>query len=133
MAASFNHYPQMAKVLHQVASQAVRKTVADIQAAAQQRAPVDTGFLRSSVYTVTSAGSSYGSGAGTGPLLPEIPAAENDTTGYVAVGAEYGVYLEYGTSHGPAQPYLTPASEEVRPSFEQAMARVQAAFDEAGG
>lgn len=130
-ASSFNHYAEMRAALREMVRQAVVKACEDIQNGAQRRAPVDTGFLRSSIYTVTSKGSTYGQGLkGDRQQQPEIPAAENDTTGYVAVGAEYGIYVEFGASGRPAQPYMVPAAEAVRPSFEQAGQRLQAAFDE---
>lgn len=36
-----------------------------------------------------------------------------DTRYIVAVGAEYGAYVEFGTSSNAAQPYLFPAAETV--------------------
>lgn len=115
--ADFNHIPAVIEAMHKAASQIVRKAALDVEAAAKQGAPVRTGFLRSSIYTVTHEESSYGQGAGQGPLLPEIPKAEDDTTAYTAVGAEYGVYVELGTSKQAAQPYLVPAADRVRPGF----------------
>ena len=47
---------------------------------------------------------------------------EGDLEAVVSVGAEYGVYQEYGTSRMPAQPYLTPAVEANRRPFHQATA-----------
>ena len=40
----------------------------------------------------------------------------------ITVGAEYGIYQEYGTRFMPAHPYFTPAVEAVRPQFEAAVA-----------
>ena len=39
----------------------------------------------------------------------------------VTVGAEYGIYLEYGTARMGARPFMAPAVEQVRPAFVQAM------------
>lgn len=114
--ADINHLPEMIDALHQAAGQVVKKTCFDIEARAKTAAPVDTGALKNSVYTVTSDSSDYSAGG-----LPQVPAPADDQTGYVAVGMSYGIYQEYGTSHMPAQPYLTPAAEGVRPAFEQAM------------
>lgn len=74
---------------------AVAKAVADVEAQAKVRAPVDTGALRNSIQ-----------GSMTG-----------DTEGQVATGVNYAGYVEYGTRHAAAQPYLTPAAEAVKPSF----------------
>lgn len=120
---SFNHFPDIARALPTVASKIVRKAALDIEAQAKSRAPVDTGFLRSSIYTVTADSSDYGRAgkSGNGTMLPEIPhPPANPPEADVAVGAAYGVYVEYGTSKAPAQPYLAPAVDAVRPGWEAA-------------
>jgi HK97 gp10 family phage protein len=62
-----------------------------IEAEARMGAPEDTGFLRSSIAN----------------SFPD------DLTGVVSVGAEYGIYVEMGTTRTPAQPFLLPAAERV--------------------
>lgn len=57
-------------------------------------------------------------------ILPEVEAPQDDLTAIVAVGAEYGIYVEMGTSRQAAQPYLGPAAEGQRQAFEQAMRKV---------
>lgn len=122
---AFNKLPKTAAGLHRAVSQAIRKTAFDIQADAASRAPVDTGFLRASIYTVTSRSSNYGKGRASKhggkanvakgiyqELLPEIEPPPDDLEAYVAVGASYGLYVEYGTVYMPAQPYFTPAAED---------------------
>jgi HK97 gp10 family phage protein len=42
----------------------------------------------------------------------------------VNVGAEYGLYQEYGTRYMAAQPFLIPATEDHRSSFFDAMVAV---------
>ena len=120
--------------LREKAGQVVRKVALDIQADAQTMAPVDTGALKNSIYTVTSEGSDYGTALsqamGANPdaaILPAISPEEasvDDLTAIVAVGAEYGLYVEMGTSRMAAQPYLGPAAEGQRQAFEQAMQKV---------
>jgi HK97 gp10 family phage protein len=145
--AEFNHFNQIADALPKVLSKVVRKAAFDIQARAVSGAPVDTGFLRNSIYTVTIDGSSYGTGKATvqytkkgnvtkatvknfykatqQTLLPEISEVPDETTAYVAVGADYGIYLEFGTRYMPAQPYFYPAVEAVRPGFEAALSAIE--------
>lgn len=125
---SFNHFEEIANALKPAVSQVVRKTALDLQAQAASRAAVDTGFLRNSVYTVTAQGSSYHSGD---KMLPEVAGPSDDQSASVAVGAEYGVYVELGTTHAPAQPYFYPAVEAVRPGFESAVAAIQNKLAEA--
>jgi HK97 gp10 family phage protein len=74
----------------------VRKTAFLLEGKAKQLAPVDTGFLRNSITTQKLADATYS----------------------VAVGAEYGIYVEFGTRWMRAQPYFTPAIEEARRYFD---------------
>lgn len=75
------------------------KAAHDIEAGAKSRAPVDTGTLRNSIQATK-----------TGPLAWRV-----------TVGVEYGLFVEWGTAHMAAQPYLGPAVQEVRPQFLAAM------------
>ena len=124
----FNRFPEIVVKFGPAVSQIVRKSAFDVQAQAAGAAPVDTGFLRNSIYTVTSTDSSYG-GAGTPPkdayLLPEVAKPEDAYTAHVAVGANYGIYLEMGTRFMPAQPYFYPAVDSVEPSFLDAMSKLE--------
>lgn len=65
------------------------------EALAKYLAPVDIGFLRSSIQA--------------GP--------ETYLVWIVKVGAEYGIFMEFGTTLVAAHPYFTPAIEHVRPQF----------------
>lgn len=128
MGVVFNHFGDIANNLKPVLSQIVRKTAFDLQATAASNAPVDTGFLRNSIYTVTSQDSTYG-GAGSPPgdsyLLPEVDTPPDDLTAYVAVGANYGVYVNYGTRYMTAQPFWEPAIDAVTPEFEAALSAIE--------
>lgn len=135
--AEFNLLPEMIEGIKKAADQAVRKATFDIQAAAMDNVPVDTGFLKSSIYTVTSQGSSYGQADAPPPgaaLLPEVELLhDGSANAVVGVGANYGAFVEYGTVHSPAQPYLGPAMELVAPSFELAMAALEEKLRELTG
>jgi phage protein, HK97 gp10 family len=85
-----------------LAAAAVSKAVSDVEGHAKDHAPVDTGALKNSIQ-----------GRSTGAL-----------SGEVGVGVEYGIFQEFGTYKMAAQPFMTPAAEEVRPSFEAAMRRI---------
>ena len=84
----------------QYVSQVVRKTAFDVEADAKNSVPVDTGNLKNSIQT-------------------EIASNFEATIG--PRGVEYDMYVEFGTSRQTAQPYMTPAAENARPKFEQAM------------
>lgn len=80
----------------------VTKAALDVEAQAKAKAPVDTGTLRNSIQARR-----------TGPAA-----------WVVSVGADYGVYVEWGTSRAAAQPFLRPAITAVQPVFVAAMRRV---------
>lgn len=118
MAEYFNNFEEIAKKLRKATSEIVRKTALDIEAGAKLKAPVDTGYLKNSIYASTAQGSDYSTG------LPEVKPA-NDQEAIVGVGAEYGQYVEYGTVHMAAQPFLTPAVEANRQAFIDAMSHLE--------
>jgi HK97 gp10 family phage protein len=127
----FNHFPEYESRLQQAADKMVRKAALDIERLAKQKAPVDTGALRNSIYTVTSTDSDYTAASSSAGKrnqdAEQFPPVEQQPPGQaiVAVGMSYGAYVEYGTRHMAARPYLTPAAETVRPQFLAAMGRLE--------
>lgn len=84
---------------------ALDKAVRDIEGNAKALAPVDTGFLQSSIsHTVTSSGTTL--------------------RGEVGPTANYAAYVENGTRTQRAQPYLRPATDRVIPAYEAALAQL---------
>lgn len=81
------------------APQLVAKAASDIEATAQGIAPVDTGNLKNSI------------GSDVDGLDAEIGPT-----------AEYGAYVEDGTSRMAAQPYMGPAADVVTPKLVAAVA-----------
>ncbi len=79
----------------------VAKAAFDIEGRAKMAAPVDTGFLKSS-----------------------IQASGGGLEWVVSAGAEYSVHQEFGTRHMAPHPFLIPAAEMVRPSYIAAMAQL---------
>lgn len=75
----------------------VEKTAYDIQATGQKIAPVDTGLLKSSIST-------------------DVDGLEAE----IGPTADYGGYVEDGTSRMAAQPYMGPAVDIHKPRFERA-------------
>lgn len=80
----------------------VDKSAHDIEAHAKQNAPVRTGFLRNSIQA----------------------SQDDDLNWTVEVGAEYGIFLEFGTVKMTPRPYLIPACDLVRPAFIAAVEKV---------
>lgn len=85
------------------AKRALEKTAFDIQAMAQFAVPVQTGFLKNSI------GVSFSEGG----LAAEIGPT-----------ADYGVFIEFGTSVMSPQPYLIPAFDRNVPLFARALGQI---------
>lgn len=90
-------------------SAVLRKTAYDIEADAKVLAPVDTGTLMGSISTTITGDGRHGT-----------MAAEIGPT------AEYGAFVEEGTSRMAPQPYMGPAFDRRSPLFEAAVARIGA-------
>lgn len=134
----FNNLPLVVTLLPKVANQLVRKGAFDVQAQAQANAPVQTGYLKNSIYTLTDHGESTYDVAKTAAeatedaegraFLDQVEkpiAPVGGARAVVAVGANYGVFVEEGTSHATAQPYLQPAVDQVKPAYEAAASKVE--------
>lgn len=91
-----------------LAQVAMRKTLKDIESSAKNKVPVDTGNLKSSI--------------GTSDL--RTIGRSGNLSGEVGPSANYGVFVEMGTSRTAAQPYLGPAADIHVPLFEQAVAQL---------
>ena len=76
----------------------LRRAGFDAESRAKQSAPIDTGFLRSSIRTEPGRG--------------EVT---------VGASAEYAPYVEMGTRRMKAQPYLTPALQAAADSLIKAL------------
>ena len=118
----FNHIPDILRRMPERADALVRAIALAIEGEAKQRAPVDTGFLKSSIYTDTSRSSGYDAAVqGAANRLPSgeqrevFPPLPRPKPGeaVVAVAAYYGIYQEFGTVRAPAHPYMRPAVDKV--------------------
>lgn len=87
-----NNFPKIIANLKQ-ADQAVERAARNIETAAKVAAPVDTGRLQGSIH-VESLG----------------PAARA-----IGTDVEYATFVEFGTRHMAAQPFLIPAFEAEAP------------------
>ncbi|WP_210651342.1 HK97-gp10 family putative phage morphogenesis protein [Nocardioides sp. SYSU D00065] len=89
------------------AAAAVRKTAFDIEADAKALAPVDTGNLRNSISTDITGDGRFGA-----------------ITADIGPTAEYGAFVEYGTSRMGPQPYMAPAFERREPTLTAALEQI---------
>lgn len=135
-----NRFGQLSAEVEKAVQRVIRKTAFDIEREAKILTPVDTGFLRASIYTLTYRGGNMKSAArqslgrigrtfrrigkivDPGEFL-EADAPDTPYEALVAVGAEYGIYVEYGTLYNRAQPFMTPAADSVKSDFERDMAK----------
>lgn len=83
------------------------KTTIDTAADARRNAPVDTGYLQSSIAT-------------------EYEFSGEGVTGSVEAGANYAVFVENGTSRMAPQPYMRPAFDKNRKKWIRAMEQIGA-------
>lgn len=97
-----NDFPRIISGMESKAEAIVAKTALDLEAHAKGRAPVDTGTLKNSIQA-TKVG---------------------DAHWRVVVGADYGMYVEWGTANMGAQPFIQPAVLAVSPAFLQAIRKV---------
>lgn len=98
----FDRFPELTRRMVQRADAETARAALEVQAQAQVRAPVDTGFLRASIQAARVAAAHW----------------------RVTVGADYGFYVEHGTARARPQPFVHPAVEVVRPRFVAAMRRI---------
>jgi HK97 gp10 family phage protein len=87
--------------------EAVTESCEDLVARAMEKAPVDTGTLRASIH------------------VDSIVQSGGTVVGTVATGgeADYGAYVEFGTSDMDAQPYMWPSLIENAETYHAAMAK----------
>lgn len=97
-----NDFPDIARNMPVKAEKVVAKIALDLSAQMKTRAPYEFGFLRGSIRA----------------------ARVSHAHWRVTVGAEYGIYQEYGTRFMAAQPYVAPSVRFIRPVFTKAMKAV---------
>lgn len=91
----------------------------EIEGAAKQMAPVDTGAMRASIYTVTKDSDGYDSaradsqGLNASVATGQHPKPSGNVVANVGPCVAYAGYVELGTSRMSARPYLVPAVEQM--------------------
>lgn len=78
------------------AKREVKRTALNVQRKAREAAPMDTGRLRNSI---------------------AVEDLEGRLDAAIGTNVEYGPFIEFGTRHQHAQPYLFPAMESERVPF----------------
>lgn len=87
-----------------VLDEGAQQTAEDVKSLAEQLAPVDEGDLAATVR-----------------VLPKETEGERIVAAGGASGpnkfVDYAVHVEFGTADSPAQPFMTPAAQEIDPAF----------------
>jgi HK97 gp10 family phage protein len=91
-----------AREVNKAALAALQRSAMRIEKTAKTLCPYDTGTLRRSIGV-------------------SEPIAERGTAYLVGPHTSYDAYVEFGTRHMPAQPYLRPAYEAEIPMLKEAM------------
>src|SRR6266567_6852564 len=124
----FNYFPIIAAGMKPALRKIESERILDLEAKVKSYAPVLSGFMQSSVYSVLTDGTSdYGNAIeppGDSYLLPQesIP---NDMSGIVGVAANYGEYVNYGTYKMAAQPFFDQACADAGTEFEAKFAGLE--------
>lgn len=100
-----------------------RRMAFQIEKLAKQYAPKDLGALRNSIYTVTQKHDGYSAASSAArsanPLVETAPhpTPTGNIIANVGPSVDYAEFQELGTSRMAAQPYLTPAVEQVAAKY----------------
>ena len=123
MSNEFNNFDQVFADIDDTVNKLVRKTAFDAQASAQGHSRVRYGFMKNAWYVRTEDDSTYQS-LSTPKGYAEFPEVEptNHNEAWIVGGMAHTVFNEFGTIHMSAQPMITPAIEEVREPFLDALA-----------
>lgn len=92
------NWPKLLNELNDSTALGIRQTAAEVEAEAKKRVPVDTGALQASIRVE---GPINGD-----PLAYEVVAGKSRSV-------EYAGFIEFGTRYMRAQPFLSPAFENV--------------------
>lgn len=136
---------QIKRGFEKACARALREIVLDVVADAKMgitdQDAIDTGALRKSIYAETPGAPGYGAAAAAASAAARtrgahsgrpnknfemLPAPEpvGALEAIAAVGAEYGVYVEFGTVHVPPAPFFGPAEEKATEVLDQVVARM---------
>jgi HK97 gp10 family phage protein len=119
-----SNLPALNAVLRARASKLVRSTAASIEGRAKASMPgqkTGRNYKRGKRRHQASAPGETPA-VDTGNLMNSIQAVqESDLHATIGVGAEYAVWLEFGTRRIAPRPFLGPAFEWAKPAFEQGL------------
>lgn len=98
-----NRIPTVSSALTAAVVEQVNVSTLDVEARAKERVPVKTGTLRRSIHSV------FENGGLRGICGPSV---------------FYAAFVEFGTRHMAARPYMRPAAAAVLPRFAESIRRI---------
>lgn len=120
---TFDKFPAIAAKVPAAAGDIVQKAAEDIEAHAKAAMQGPKSGRMYGDHQASAKGEApaieYGALANS---IQTIPVSQ--TEAIVAVGAEYGVILEFGGVHVSERPFMVPAAEAIRPGFVAAMEKL---------
>jgi HK97 gp10 family phage protein len=117
-----------------IVDKAIRSTAFDVERLSKRNAPWLTGALKNSIFTKTSQGSGFSqaasdaSGKRPGVKLADPTPDCQLMEAYIAVGVNYGYFVEFGTGRMSARPFMRPAAEEAPKMFQEYMVQYYGEF-----
>jgi HK97 gp10 family phage protein len=99
------NFAALSRKMRENIAQVINEGAESCVSLAQQLAPVDTGFLKANI-------------------TQEGEASADSLRVRVESGADYSVFVEYGTVNMEAQPFMTPAFESARRQVNNSLLRV---------
>lgn len=102
-----NRLPEIGAAIRPAVVAEVQRAAFDIEARAKAKTPVRTGTLRRSIHSLFQNGG---------------------LTALVGPSVLYGKFVEFGTRHMAARPFMRPAAEQVLPGFAAAVKRALGAL-----
>ncbi|UOF77590.1 putative tail component [Caudoviricetes sp.] len=97
---------RLSRGLERELHEALNRTLLQMQGIAKNGAPVDTGFLRASIFPVSATLNGYAMAVAAATAREasrsfalSIPIPKGKLEGFLVAGAEYAIYVEYGAFH----------------------------------
>ena len=110
-------------------AEAVAKIAFSVEARAKVKAPIDTGALRSSIYTELKGRNDYNRARAEaiarrpGVVTNALPTPKDKHTAYVGPSVEYGAAVHFGTRYMTGRPFLLEAVRETEREFRDFLAK----------
>ena len=120
----FNHIPRVTQATVQRAKAAVAKASKNVETTAKVSMTGPKGGLMYGSHQASAPGEPPASDSGNLANSIGVTFEDEGLTGLIGPSAEYGIFLEFGTTKMAARPFMTPAAEKEREPFIAAMRKI---------